>query len=221
MDERMYETILMDDGNEWLVKNLAVTKDNNGNELILGKDYFYPNNDVNNVRIFGLLYTWDAAMRIVPDGWHLPTQKEWRKLKESLKLWDDKYSESAFITHFDEWGKLEESLAMGGYSESKVLAYTDYWKDYSQYWAPCPGKDMKTNNFSGFSAVPAGYCDIEDEIVTFQRYEEHASFWSSTTDENFIDYALHFFIGYNGQFVGTRGIANKTSGLSVRCIRDL
>lgn len=206
-----------------MVKNLAVTKDNNGNNLILGKDYFYPNNDVNNVPIYGLLYSWEAAMKIVPDGWHIPTRKEWRKLKESLKLWKDDFLRSNYLSDYDEKGKLDESLCHDGYSETKVLAYTDYWIE-SDYWLPCPGKDMKSNNFSGFSAVPAGEAYIDKEgIVTFERFGKFANFWSSTPDpcEVYKDCIHYFCIGWNGPFVLSNQSAHKKNwGFSVRCIRN-
>lgn len=69
-------------GNQiWSSENLALTVDRDGNELELGKDYFYPNGDKNNVEEYGLLYTWNAAMKIVPEGWHLPSKEEWEKLR--------------------------------------------------------------------------------------------------------------------------------------------
>lgn len=34
---------------EWMSDNLDVTKDREGNELVLGKDYFHPDGDENNV----------------------------------------------------------------------------------------------------------------------------------------------------------------------------
>lgn len=64
----------------WSAENLALTMDKDGKELVLGTDYFYPNNDENNVAACGLLYTWEAAMRVVPEGWHLPSAEEWDEL---------------------------------------------------------------------------------------------------------------------------------------------
>ena len=69
----------------WMAENLALTKDRDGNELVLGKDYFYPGNDEKNVEKYGLLYTWEAAMRIAPKGWHLPSDNEWEKLEKVVE----------------------------------------------------------------------------------------------------------------------------------------
>lgn len=59
---REYKTVKI--GNqEWMAENLAVTKDRDGKDLVLGKDYFYPGGAEANVKEYGLLYTWEAAMR--------------------------------------------------------------------------------------------------------------------------------------------------------------
>jgi len=31
---------------------------------------------------YGRLYTWDAAMKVCPNGWHLPTNQEWETLAD-------------------------------------------------------------------------------------------------------------------------------------------
>lgn len=61
----------------WMSQNMKVTVDRDGNKLVLGKDYWYPNGDESLMEECGLLYTWDAAMRITPQGWHLPSDAEW------------------------------------------------------------------------------------------------------------------------------------------------
>jgi uncharacterized protein (TIGR02145 family) len=37
-------------------------------------------NDEANCQKYGRLYTWDAAKKACPAGWHLPSRKEWREL---------------------------------------------------------------------------------------------------------------------------------------------
>ena len=102
----------------WLAENLNVGKftqvaayvPNNG----IIKKYCY-NDDKNNCNIYGGLYRWDEMMKfnpqdsgligttqgVCPDGWHIPTDKEWNtlvdyvggvdiaggKLKDTSSLW--------------------------------------------------------------------------------------------------------------------------------------
>ena len=35
-------------------------------------------------KIYGRLYDWEKASEVCPDGWHLPTNREWEKLEKSL-----------------------------------------------------------------------------------------------------------------------------------------
>lgn len=65
----------------WSDQNLAITIG-----LTLGTDYYYPNNNINNVADFGLLYTKSAADIIAASvsGWHLPSLAEWQTLETYL-----------------------------------------------------------------------------------------------------------------------------------------
>ena len=113
----------------WSAENLALTVDRDGNELVLGKDYFYPNGKEELVEKYGLLYTWEAAMRVVPAGWHLPSDDEWNELAG--------YAESRWPG-----------------APAKALASTEGWKKSDVPAAI--GNKPSDNNASGFSAVPAG-----------------------------------------------------------------
>lgn len=74
-------------GNQiWNTKNLALTVDRNGRKLKYGKDYFYPGGIKSLVDKYGLLYTWNAAMRVCPKGWHLPTTDEFDELIKRLHI---------------------------------------------------------------------------------------------------------------------------------------
>ena len=54
-------------GNDvWTTENLAIGE---------GEKGVYRNPDATPEE--GLLYTWDAAMRLCPEGWHLPSNEEW------------------------------------------------------------------------------------------------------------------------------------------------
>jgi len=60
----------------WSEENFKGTICPDGTELVLNRDYFYPDGNEAAVDELGLLYTWDAAKRVCPEGWHLPTPQE-------------------------------------------------------------------------------------------------------------------------------------------------
>ena len=46
---------------------------------------------------FGRLYTWEAANKSCPSGWHLPTDDEWKELEKFLGMADTD------LDKFDKW----------------------------------------------------------------------------------------------------------------------
>ncbi|MDA3892715.1 MAG: FISUMP domain-containing protein [Salinivirgaceae bacterium] len=81
----------------WMAENLKVTHYPNGKEIKLvsndsiwvsladndtDKAYSVYNNNANGEKdAYGALYTYSAAKDVCPDGWHLPSDEEWVKLR--------------------------------------------------------------------------------------------------------------------------------------------
>jgi len=59
----------------WMAQNL------NYSEELLGKCY---DNKDSNCEKYGRLYEWDDALRVCPDGWHLPSTSEWNTLVSAV-----------------------------------------------------------------------------------------------------------------------------------------
>ena len=57
----------------WMAENLAFEVDSGC--------WAYGNNE-GYVKNLGRLYTWEAALKACPEGWHLPTNEEWEQLAE-------------------------------------------------------------------------------------------------------------------------------------------
>jgi uncharacterized protein (TIGR02145 family) len=75
----------------WMKENLRVTHAPDGAK-ITGYAYI---DDPDSIKKYGLLYTWDVAMNwskteetqgICPDGWHLPSDDEWKQLEMALGM---------------------------------------------------------------------------------------------------------------------------------------
>jgi uncharacterized protein (TIGR02145 family) len=208
-DGNVYSTVQIGD-QCWMRENLRVTRYENG-DMIPNYGYssifpcrYAPNNDDNQVHVYGYLYNWPAAMGgasssnavpsgvqgICPDGWHLPSQEEWHL------FWSYMDAQFRYACYIDELHYFAKSMSS-----------TAGW-DATSY--PCsPGNDQSLNNASGFNAYPAGYCYYGTPIA----FGYNTFFWSST-ENNF--YGL--VCGRPDPFWVIH--EDPTCGYSVRCVKD-
>lgn len=160
-----------------------------------------------NYKRYGVLYNWAAVMHgegassanpsevqgICPDGWHLPSDNEWKTLEMYLGM--SQAQANAFDDRgTDEGGKLKEAGVV-------------HWK------APNTG----ATNSSGFTALPGGVLSTDSIFISVG---EIGSWWSTTQGSGAANFmasyrALSF---WNSQV--NRDFAVKKIGLSVRCVRD-
>ena len=209
IDGNVYHTVHIGD-QCWMRENLRVTRYEDGNMIPnYGVSWSFPcryapNNDESQVPVYGYLYNWAAAMGgasssdavpsgvqgACPNGWHLPSEEEWGT------LWDYMNGQTRYACYTG-----------GDNYFSKALSSTVGW-DVTTY--PCsPGNDQSSNNASGFSAYPAGYC-YEGTIFAFGY---NTLFWCAT------DNAIFGWVCGKPYTYWTY-YENDSSGLSVRCVKD-
>ena len=164
IDGNMYNTMQI--GNQlWMAENLKVTHYRNGNAIpnitdnnewnfrTTGAQCSY-NNDENNVITYGRLYNSSAikdSSGLAPEGWHIPTDEEWKQLEMYLGI-----SQSEVDKH-----------GFRGTDEGSKLKSTSGWYD-----------EGNGTNESGFSALPGGGRNIYGFYNWEIGYT--AIFWSST-----------------------------------------
>ncbi len=141
---------------------------------------------------YGALYTWPAAMNIYsesdikpgrvqgvcPDGWHLPSDSEWKQLEMFLGM-------SQSDADGENWRGEKE----GGKLKHEGI----------QYWT---SPNTGSTNENGFSTLPAGW---RDGAGYFRNLGTSARFWSSSKRA---DYAWIRQLDYNSSriFRGTTGL---------------
>ncbi len=203
IDGNTYTTVKIGD-QCWMVENLKVTHYRNGDPIdhvtagatwggLTTGAYCEYNNDPANVPIYGRLYNWAAAddpRGLAPNGWHVPTDAEWKQLEMSLGM-SPAEADGTEWRGTTEGGKLKE-------------AGTVHWT------SPNNG----ATNESGFTALPGGY---RDDNGNFGYLNVGAYFWASTDYSS--GNAWFRYLGNFTSMVGRYYIYEQL-GFSVRCVRD-
>ena len=213
IDGNVYEMITL--GTQtWMKENLKVKHYADGTPLADATDdravadtmpsYTYPDLRPHNFERYGLLYDWKTATReefsyripsgvqgICPDGWHMPSPREWQKLADYLK------------------SQTEYQCDATAANIAKSMCLDTLWQEEKSYPACSPMHDPKTNNLTGFSIVPAGTEEM--------GIGDCAMFW--TTGEKYSMNGETFSIWGNKAETSTSQ-STKTHKLSVRCVKN-
>jgi uncharacterized protein (TIGR02145 family) len=202
MDGNFYPSIIIS-GQEWMQKNLAVSKYRNGDPIPTGLSdaawgnltsgaYAIYNNDAANNNTYGKLYNWYAvndSRGLCPTGWHVPSDAEWTTLINNLDSNQNPLGS----------GSIQSSLA-GGKMKS-----TTGWNS----------PNIGATNESGFNALPGATRSSNGVYTTIGN---SASWWSAT--QVGINYAWHRGLLYSNPNVYRSYGSSKRHGFSVRCLRD-
>jgi len=205
VDGNTYQTIKI--GNQcWMAENLKVTHYRNGDAIPNVPDntawaalstgaYCSYENDDTYVATYGRLYNWyarDDSRNIAPEGWHVPTDEEWKQLEMALGMSQSEADDISF---------------RGTNEGSKLAGNASLWND----------GDLKNNaafGESGFSALPGGY---RHSSGSFGSLGYGASFWSSIEYYSGSAWPRTLYC-YDSDVY--RGSSSKQSGFSIRLVRD-
>ncbi|MFA4907489.1 MAG: FISUMP domain-containing protein, partial [archaeon] len=210
IDGNVYTIIRI--GNQWwMAENLKVTHFRNGetipnvtsntewNNSTISAYCNYENNE-DYVATYGRLYKWYAvndSRNIAPQGWHIPSDEEWKELEMYLGMSQSEADKSGVPSGYGEWRGTDEG---GKLKESGTV----HWE------SPNTG----ATNESGFSALPGGF---RYHNSPFSNIGKGTIFWSSTEYGSYYAWARVLDCNNSGVY---RYTAGKPGGVSVRCVRD-
>jgi len=146
--------------------------------------------DEGNCSRLGRLYDWETAIHVCPDGWHLPTDEEWKDLERSLGM-NIKETNKTSFRGSREGGKLKSTEP--GIWKVPNKAATDEYK---------------------FNALPGGYRLGSGE---YKGSSQSAVFWSATESGRVQAKCRELYYGRSDIY---RENAEKNKGFSVRCIKN-
>ncbi len=188
----------------WLKENLNIGTmilgiyDMQDNGII--EKYCY-DNDPANCDEYGGLYQWTEMMQyttqqgtqgICPDGWHVPTDDEWKILEGVV--------DSLYGVGDPEW----DQLGSRGFDAGLNLKSTNGW-------------NINGNDLFGFSGLPGGYRYNWAGIFSFIGYEGYWWMAKKNYDPNITWFR---YLRYNYLSVTRHYDLNWSCGFSVRCIRS-
>jgi uncharacterized protein (TIGR02145 family) len=169
----------------WMAENLNIET----------ADSWCYNNDNSNCAKYGRLYTWNAAMKVCPSGWHLPSNEEWTTLMETVG------------------GVRQSAMPDGGgsyvyYDVGKKLKSKIDWNDYE-------GKSGNGTDEFGFSALPGG---DRKSNGSFEGISNFGYWWSATGNK--ASNAYDWNMNYNSDYAYKLDDGeDKINGYSVRCVQ--
>lgn len=203
IDSNRYEVIKI--GNQyWFKENLRTTHYRDTVKIPNRQDatewsqnksgaYAFFDNEAKNIEQYGFLYNGYAVAtgRLCPEGWHIPTDKEWIELERFLGL------PAAELEQTGDRGNIAPKLkSPSGWNSS----------------------EFSGDNSSGLAIKPAGARKDNGEFVTLGQY---GNFWTSTVydDRYGLLYLWNHHVHYNTDAVG-RIYTLATNGYSCRCVKD-
>ena len=214
VDNNEYKTVQI--GNQlWMAENLKVTRYRNDDPIPILTDnndwkdasagaYCVYDNVSSNAEIYGNLYNWyvvDDPRGLAPEGWHIPSDEEFKELEIYLGMSESEANRS------DERGTIEGGMLKEGGTEN--------WKSEMCGNPECPD-GVKGCNCSGFTALPGGYRGSWGGGFSDMKYGGH--FWTSTESGNNFAYGRQLRDDISTIFRLSPN--DKKSGFSVRCIKD-
>jgi uncharacterized protein (TIGR02145 family) len=129
---------------EWLLQNMRFQQEGG---------FENPNNPNTSREQYGLLYTYEAAQKACPAGWHLPTDEEWKTLEKTLGM-----------------GIAEvEQIYQRGTNQGQQLKDQNTWEG-----------ETNTNDYQ-FTALPAG--EYNPSYGPYFNLGKQASFCTATRSD--------------------------------------
>ena len=135
-DDQVYRTIVISN-HVWTAQNMNYKiETEEGSEET---NWCYANNP-EHCQKFGRLYTWEAAKKVCPEGWHLPTVDEWAELLKDHSCSIEPYQDTVLIFNCsggelkaaETWGKVNKDP--NGFSVVAAgIHYTDGFHSYNEY----------------------------------------------------------------------------------------
>jgi uncharacterized protein (TIGR02145 family) len=154
---------------------------------------------------YGLLYQWQAAVDACPDGWHLPSDDEWKILEGQLGMSVSDVDVAGWRYSGNVGAKLKGGDG-GSEAWDIICANSANWYNGMNQSHLCYQ--------TGFEALPGRYINTSG---TSNAVGPLTLFWSSSIGTSTTAWFRHLAHDHSGV---RRVTDDRADGFSVRCLRD-
>lgn len=169
----------------WMADNLQFASDSNA--------YINLSNPSTVNAVYGRLYTFSEANQACPNGWHLPTDEEWKTMEMTLGM-------SALEA---------DALNERGTNEGAQLKSGDGWNSSVNV-------GVEGTNTVGFNALPSG--EWNPSFGPFFHLGAEASYWTASVYDTTTAAWMRTLAYDNGSI--KRSYVTSKMGFSCRCVKD-
>jgi len=169
----------------WMADNLQYASDSNA--------YLNLSSPSTVNAVYGRLYTFNEANQACPNGWHLPTDNEWKTLEMTLGM-----------SAVEADGLNERGTDQGAQLKSV------------EGWDASTNVGVQGTNSSGFNALPSG--EWNPSFGPFFELGIEASYWTASTYDT-TSAGWMRTLTYDAASI-KRSYATQKMGFACRCVKD-
>lgn len=209
-DGQSYDMVQI--GNQiWMAENLNFADVSDGAAALAS---FCPDGDDRNCKKYGRLYTWEAAQKACPAGWHLPSADEFDAMFMAVMAADVRGAAMAQAANITTVGGLLKSTS-GWFKKGNGT-------DAVHFCALPAGYMSAAENSSGQPDASSDHPEasgIKPAAGKFDGIGGYAYFWTSTTDADEPAFAHYLFLDFSSPAAEIKSF-DKNSARSVRCVKN-
>jgi len=177
-----YKTVKIG-GRTWMAENMNIVTDSS---------WCY-NDSLSYCKKYGRLYNWNAAMKVCPSGWHLPTRDEWGALAKTAGGTGD--------------------YGSGG-TAGTVLKSSNGWMNSNDNGTDDFGFSALPGGYRNYDGDDSGFYNVGDDGLWWTATETAEYLVSG-----YIYGSYYRYMGYGYFNVGEAKV-DKRNGYSVRCVMN-
>ena len=157
-NDKTYKTVVIGEGEsaqEWMAENLNIKEVNKYGFCYDNQPYY--------CELYGMLYPWETAQKMCPEGWRLPSKEDFEKLSENM---GDSFTEGTRLRSKEGWPHKDgtDNFGFNALPAGYKLASNDFrnLREGAYFWTSSQTEDGQPLSFSLIDMFDAESVSIND-----------------------------------------------------------